>query len=201
MVLFHYSYRKLNYVYVTIKTFLMHSISENVTEVKKLPLICTVFLEVLPVPLRVAQFLSAVHDFLNQQLQLISPIPAWYFFQVEMEFLRIFRQNSNSCTADPRAPTAKFLIELTQLHYLEGGFCKWKPELKGDLESCFLPTSLILLPGFKRNKMLDQDFKMIKTMEATSQVESKQMVKVSVLSSAISATSFGVTLVNSSCWT
>lgn len=124
MVLVNYSYRTFNYVYVSIKTFLMHSVSENVTEVKKLPLICTVFLEVLPVPLRVAQFLFAAHDFLNQQLQLVSPIPAWYFFQVEMEFLKIFRQNSNSCTADPRALTAKFLIELTQLHYLEGGFCK-----------------------------------------------------------------------------
>lgn len=109
-----------------------------------MPLICTIVFEVLPVPLRVAQFLSVALDFLNQQLQLISAVPAWYFFQAEMKLLRIFRQNGSSCTADPRAPTAKFLIELTQLHYLEGGFYKRKPELKGDLESCFLPTSLIL---------------------------------------------------------
>lgn len=61
--------------------------------------------QVLPVPLRVAQFLSAALDFFNQRLQLISAVPAWYFFQVEMKFLRIFRQNSNSCTADPRLPS------------------------------------------------------------------------------------------------
>lgn len=139
-----------------------------------MPSIFKIFFEVLPIPLRVSQFLSAALDFLNQKLQLIRAVPAWYFFQVGMKFLRIFRQNSNSCTADPQALTAKFLIELTQLHYLEGDFYKQKPELKGDLENCFLPTS-DSLKGFERNKMLDHCFKM--TMEATNQFESKQLLE------------------------
>lgn len=83
----------------------MHCIPENGTEEKKMPLICTIFFEVLSVPRRVAQFLSAALDFLNEQLQLISVMPTWYFFQAERKFLRIFRQNSNSCTAHPRVPS------------------------------------------------------------------------------------------------
>lgn len=137
---------------MSIKAFLMHRIPESSWGEKKL-FICTIVFEVLPVPLRVVRLLSAALDFLNQQLQLISAVSAWYFFQVEMKFLRIFRQSSNSCTADPWALTAKFLIELTQLHYLEGGFYKQIPEWKGGLESCCLPTSLILEQDL--NKMLD----------------------------------------------